>query len=83
MTPSLCETCAWMRQIVTPKGSRFLLSATSTNGLFGLPIRHRERRELRADLDRLSLGRYRIPRKMPPSTRIAAPLVAAASGLAR
>ena len=25
MTPSLCETCAWMREVVTPKGSRFLL----------------------------------------------------------
>jgi hypothetical protein len=25
MTRSLCETCAWMREVVTPKGSRFLL----------------------------------------------------------
>jgi hypothetical protein len=25
MNRSLCETCALMRQIVTPKGSRFLL----------------------------------------------------------
>jgi hypothetical protein len=25
MTRSLCETCAWMREIITPKGSRFLL----------------------------------------------------------
>ena len=22
---SLCETCAWVREVVTPKGSRFLL----------------------------------------------------------
>ena len=29
MTPSLCETCARMRQIVTPKGSRFLLCRLS------------------------------------------------------
>jgi hypothetical protein len=25
MLPSLCETCALMREVVTPKGSRFLL----------------------------------------------------------
>ena len=25
MTPSLCETCASMREVVTPKRSRFLL----------------------------------------------------------
>ena len=25
MTPSLCETCALMREVVTPKGSRFPL----------------------------------------------------------
>jgi hypothetical protein len=30
MTLSLCETCAWMRQVVTPKGSRFLLCQLST-----------------------------------------------------
>lgn len=30
MTHSLCETCAWMRQVVTPKGSRFLLCQLST-----------------------------------------------------
>lgn len=29
MTHSLCETCAWMREIVTPKGSRFLLCQLS------------------------------------------------------
>jgi hypothetical protein len=29
MTPSLCETCAWMREVVTPKGSRFLLCQLS------------------------------------------------------
>ena len=29
MTPSLCETCAWMREVVTPKGSRFLLCRLS------------------------------------------------------
>ena len=29
MTPSLCETCAIMRQVVTPKGSRFLLCQLS------------------------------------------------------
>src|SRR5262245_18658475 len=32
---SLCETCAWMREIVTPKGSRFLLCQLSqTNPKF-------------------------------------------------
>ncbi|MBA4192038.1 MAG: hypothetical protein C0467_29015 [Planctomycetaceae bacterium] len=25
MTPSLCETCGSMREIVTPRGSRFLM----------------------------------------------------------
>ena len=25
MAPSLCESCRWMRAVVTPKGSRFLL----------------------------------------------------------
>ena len=29
MTPSLCETCALMREVVTPKGSRFLLCQLS------------------------------------------------------
>jgi hypothetical protein len=29
MIKSLCETCAWMRAIVTPKGSRFLLCELS------------------------------------------------------
>jgi hypothetical protein len=29
MIPSLCETCAWMRAITTPKGSRFLLCQLS------------------------------------------------------
>jgi hypothetical protein len=29
MTLSLCETCALMREIVTPKGSRFLLCQLS------------------------------------------------------
>jgi hypothetical protein len=29
MTPSLCETCAWVREVVTPKGSRFLLCRLS------------------------------------------------------
>ena len=29
MTPSLCETCAWVREVVTPKGSRFLLCQLS------------------------------------------------------
>lgn len=26
---SLCQTCTWMREIVTPKGSRFLLCQLS------------------------------------------------------
>ena len=35
MTASLCETCAWMRKVVTPKGSRFLLCRLSqTNPAF-------------------------------------------------
>ena len=29
MTPSLCETCAWVREVITPKGSRFLLCQLS------------------------------------------------------
>ena len=29
MTRSLCETCAWMREVVTPNGSRFLLCQVS------------------------------------------------------
>ena len=29
MTQSLCETCALMREVVTPKGSRFLLCQLS------------------------------------------------------
>src|SRR5262245_15449741 len=29
MNCSLCETCAWMREVVTPKGSRFLLCQKS------------------------------------------------------
>jgi hypothetical protein len=29
MTHSLCETCAFMREIITPKGSRFLLCQLS------------------------------------------------------
>ena len=29
MTPSLCETCGRMREVVTPKGSRFLLCRLS------------------------------------------------------
>jgi hypothetical protein len=29
MTPSVCETCAWMREITTPKGTRFLLCQLS------------------------------------------------------
>ena len=28
-TPSLCETCAFLREVVTPKGSRFLLCRLS------------------------------------------------------
>jgi hypothetical protein len=30
MAHSLCETCAWRREVVTPKGSRFLLCRLST-----------------------------------------------------
>jgi hypothetical protein len=29
MTPSLCDTCASMREVVTPRGSRFLLCQLS------------------------------------------------------
>jgi hypothetical protein len=29
MTPSLCETCAFVRAVVTPKASRFLLCQLS------------------------------------------------------
>jgi hypothetical protein len=29
MTHSLCETCMWMREVVTPRGSRFLLCRLS------------------------------------------------------
>jgi hypothetical protein len=29
MSQSLCEMCTWMREIVTPKGSRFLLCRLS------------------------------------------------------
>jgi len=29
MSHSLCETCTWMREIVTPKGSRFRLCQVS------------------------------------------------------
>jgi hypothetical protein len=29
MTSSLCETCAWAREVVTPKGARFLLCQLS------------------------------------------------------
>jgi hypothetical protein len=29
MTNSLCETCAAVRQVITPKGSRFLLCQLS------------------------------------------------------
>jgi hypothetical protein len=29
MIQTLCETCAWMREVVTPKGSRFLLCQLS------------------------------------------------------
>jgi hypothetical protein len=29
MTRSLCETCALMREVLTPKGSRFLLCQLS------------------------------------------------------
>ncbi len=31
MTPSLCQTCAWVREVVTPKGSRFLLYQLSVS----------------------------------------------------
>jgi hypothetical protein len=31
MIDSLCESCTWMRQVVTPKGSRFLLCQLSQN----------------------------------------------------
>ena len=27
--PTLCDSCRWLRQIVTPKGSRFLLCERS------------------------------------------------------
>jgi hypothetical protein len=30
MTRSLCETCAFMREVSTPRGSRFLLCQLST-----------------------------------------------------
>jgi hypothetical protein len=29
MRPTLCATCAWLREIVTAKGSRFLLCKLS------------------------------------------------------
>ena len=29
MTRSLCESCAWMREVVTPKRSRYLLCRLS------------------------------------------------------
>ena len=29
MTQSLCETCAWRREVSTPKGSHFLLCQLS------------------------------------------------------
>jgi hypothetical protein len=29
MTQSLCATCGWMREIITPKGSRFFLCQLS------------------------------------------------------
>jgi hypothetical protein len=29
MTQSLCETCALMREVITPRGSRFLLCQLS------------------------------------------------------
>jgi hypothetical protein len=29
MTQSLCETCTWMREVITSKGSRFLLCQLS------------------------------------------------------
>jgi hypothetical protein len=31
MTRSLCETCAHMKEVVTPRGSRFLLCQLSVN----------------------------------------------------
>ena len=35
MTQTLCETRAWMREVTTPKGSRFLLCQLSkTNPAF-------------------------------------------------
>jgi hypothetical protein len=35
MTPTLCESCRWMREVKTPKGSRFLLCELSkTNAAF-------------------------------------------------
>ena len=56
MIPSLCESCLHMREIVTPKGSRFLLcqlsqsnpefpkiSAAARRSLRGLPAEGRER----------------------------------------
>ena len=30
MIHSLCETCAWMREVITPRRSRFLLCQLST-----------------------------------------------------
>ena len=30
MNQSLCETCVWLREVVTPKGSRFLLCQLSS-----------------------------------------------------
>jgi hypothetical protein len=33
MIPSLCETCAFMREVVTPKRSRFLLCQLSQTTL--------------------------------------------------
>ena len=29
MIRSLCETCTWMQEVITPKGSRFLLCRLS------------------------------------------------------
>jgi hypothetical protein len=29
MIHSLCETCAWVREVITPKGSRFMLCRLS------------------------------------------------------
>jgi hypothetical protein len=31
MIPSLCETCASMREVITPRGSRFLLCRLSSS----------------------------------------------------